>query len=387
MQNQQSADVIVLGAGTMGSATAWALARRGVDVLAIEQFSHYNHMSSHGGHTRIFRHCYFEGEKYVPWTLEADRLYSELQDRTGLELQLRVGSIDIGTPENQHARKSEATALAYNLPHQMMTAKEVNERFPAWNLSDDFEACFDPDGGVLLVENVFKAFRTEITANGGRILEDTRVLGWSATETGVEVQTNNGTYTAKHLVVTAGPWAGKMLEGLNLPLTVTRKPVMWFEVDDMQLYRPEQFPPFVVDCDIEHFYGLPAVGADSLKLGIHSDMNVCDADTIARDVTPEDMVPPFVEFVETLLNGAHPRTMRTGMCMYTMTPDEDFIIDRHPQHANVTLAAGFSGHGFKFATVVGEHLADLTMDEHASGMDAFAISRFEKTGSVIGNIR
>lgn len=387
MQKQHNADVIVLGAGTMGSATAWALARRGVDVLAIDQFTHYNKMSSHGGHTRIFRHCYFEGERYVPWTLEADRLFSELQDRTSLELQLRVGSIDIGTPENQHARKSEATALAYNLPHEMMTAKEVNERFPAWNLGDEFEACYDPDGGVLLVENVFAAFRTEITAAGGRILENTRVTDWSATDTGVEVRTDNGTFTAKHLVITAGPWAGKMLAGLNLPLTVTRKPVMWFEVDDMEFYRPHQFPPFVIDCDIEHFYGLPAVGEDSLKLGIHSDMNVCDADTIQREVTPEDMVPPFVDFLKTHLKGAHPRTATTGMCMYTMTPDEDFIIDRHPQHANLSLAAGFSGHGFKFATVIGEHLADLATNEAATAVPAFAIDRFDKTGSVISNVR
>lgn len=383
MQSQRSADVIVLGAGTMGSAAAWALARRGVDVLAIDQFTHYNNMSSHGGHTRIFRHCYFEGERYVPWTLEADRLYSELQNRTGLELQLRVGSIDIGTPTNQHARKSQATAKAYNLPHEMLTGREVTERFPAWNLSDEFEACFDPDGGVLLVENVFKAFRTEIEAAGSRILENTKVTGWSATETGVNVQTDAGTFSGKHLIITAGPWAGKMLSGLNLPLQVTRKPVMWYEVDDTQLYDPHNFPPFVIDCDIEHFYGLPAVGPDSLKMGIHTDMNYCDPDTIQREVTPEDMVPPFVEFVTTMLKHAHPRAVNTGMCMYTMTPDEDFIIDRHPQHANVSLAAGFSGHGFKFATVVGEHLADLAMSASAANIPAFAINRFSEIGQPV----
>lgn len=376
MQSQRSADVIVLGAGTMGSAAAWALARRGVDVLAIDQFSHYNAMSSHSGSTRIFRHCYFEGEKYVPWTLEADRLYSELQNRTGLELQVRVGSIDIGTSENQHARKSEATALAYQLPHEMLTARDVNERFPAWNLSDEFEACYDPDGGVLLVENVFSAFRQEILAAGSRILENTKVTGWTATDTGVEVVTDNGKFTAKHLVITAGPWAGKMLSGLNLPLQVTRKPVMWFEVDNTEIYQPQSFPPFVIDCDIDHFYGLPAVALESLKLGIHSDMNFCDPDTLQREVQPEDMVPPFVEFVNTLLKGAHPRTINTGICMYTMTPDEDFIIDRHPQHANVSLAAGFSGHGFKFATVVGEHLADLASNESAANIPSFAINRF-----------
>lgn len=377
MPTTNHADVIILGAGTMGTAAAWALARRGVDVIAIDRFTHYNKMASHGGHTRIFRHCYFEGERYVPWALEADRLFSELQDRTGLEIQLRVGCLDIGTPQNGHARKAEATAIAHNLPYELLTGKEVNERFPAWNLPDEFEASLDPDGGVLMVENTFKAFRTELEAAGGRIIENTPVTSWNATDSGVEVHTSDGTYTGKHLIVTAGAWNGKFLADLNLPLQVTRKPVQWFEVDDLALYAPQQFPSFIIDCDIEHFYGLPAVAPDSLKMGIHSDMDVVDPDNFQREVQPEDMKDSFVEFVTTMLNGAHPRAVNTSMCMYTMTPDEDFIIDRHPQHENVSIAAGFSGHGFKFATVIGEHLADLATDSSAPTVPLFAVSRFQ----------
>lgn len=374
--SSNNAEVIVIGAGTMGAAATWALARRGVSVIALEQYGYYNTMASHGGHTRIFRHCYFEGEKYVPWTLEADRLFSELQDRTGLELQIRAGCLDIGTPENGHARLAQATAIEHNLPHVMLTGKDVNERYPGWNLPEDFQACLDPDGGVLRVENVFTAFRTEIEANGGRIVENQKVLGWEATDDGVTVTTADGTYTGKQLIITAGAWAGKVLSDLNLPLQVTRKPVMWFEVDDMATFAPDNFPPFIIDCDIQHFYGLPAVAPDSLKMGIHSDMNVVDPDNFQREVQPEDMVPEFVEFISTLLKGARARTKATSMCMYTMTPDEDFIIDRHPQHANVALAAGFSGHGFKFATVIGEHLADLATDPSAAGKPAFAVNRF-----------
>ncbi|MCO5216916.1 MAG: N-methyl-L-tryptophan oxidase [Thermomicrobiales bacterium] len=374
--SSKSAEVIVIGAGTMGAAAAWALARRGVDVIAIEQFGYYNKMASHGGHTRIFRHCYFEGEKYVPWTLEADRLFSELQDRTGLELQIRVGCLDIGTPENGHAKLARATAIEHNLPYEMLTGKDVNERFPGWNVPEDFEACLDPDGGVLRVENVFTAFRREIDAAGGRIVENQKVLGWEATDDGVTVTTADGVYTGKQLIITAGAWAGKVLSDLHLPLQVTRKPVMWFEVDDMNTFAPRNFPPFIIDCDIQHFYGLPAVAPDSLKMGIHSDMNVVDPDNFQREVQPEDMVPEFVEFIGSMLKGAHARTSMTSMCMYTMTPDEDFIIDRHPQHANVAIAAGFSGHSFKFATVIGEHLADLATDPSVAGKPAFAVGRF-----------
>jgi monomeric sarcosine oxidase len=387
MSTSNHADVLVIGAGTMGVAAAWALARRGVDVLAIEQFQYYHPMGSHSGHTRIFRHCYFEGEKYVPWTLEADRLFTEMQDRTGLEMQLRVGCLDIGTLENRHARLAEATAIEHSLPYEMLTGTDVNERFPGWNLPSDYEACLDPDGGVLKVENVFRAFRQELEAAGGRIVENTPVISWSADDNGVTVETADGTFTGRKLIVTAGSWAGKVLADLNMPLEVTRKPVMWFEVDNPAAFAPERFPAFIIDSDIAHFYGLPAVYPDSLKMGTHSDREVVDADTIDRIVRPGDMKQEFVEFLTTMLKGAHPRTVQTSMCMYTMTPDEDFIIDHHPRHANVSVAAGFSGHGFKFATVVGEHLADLAMVESAETIPAFALSRFDKVGSVINNVR
>ena len=374
MTESRHADVIILGAGTMGTAAAWALSRRGVDVIAIDRFQHYHAMGSHGGNTRIFRHCYFEGEEYVPWALEADALFAALQDRTGLELQLRVGCLDIGTPENGHARNTTATAIAHNLPHEVLTAFEVNERFPGWNLPDGYEANFDPNGGVLRVENVFKAFRKELDAAGGRIIENTPVASWSTTDSGVEVQTSDGTFTGKHLIIAAGAWNTKLLVDLNLPMQVTRKPVQWFDVDDVEMFRPERFPSFILDLDVCTFYGLPAVAPDSLKMGIHDDMEVVDPDNFQREVQPEDM-EPYVGFTS-MLNGVHPRALRTSMCMYTMTPDEDFIIDRHPGHENVTIAAGFSGHGFKFATIIGEHLADLATNDSAPIIPMFSIKRF-----------
>lgn len=371
------ADILIIGAGTMGTAAAWSLARRGHKVIAIEQFPWVHKMGSHGGHTRIFRHCYFEGEKYVPWALEADQLFADLQDRTGLQLQIRNGCLDIGTPTSDHARRAQETAIKHSLPYEMLTGTEVNERFKGWNLPADYDACFDPDGGTLLVENVFRAFRQEAEAAGGVIVDSTPVLGWSADDNSVKVSTANGEYTGDHLIVTAGAWAGKVLADLNLPLTVTRKPVMWFDVDDPATFAPENFPSFIIDCDIAHFYGLAAVAPDSLKMGIHSDMVEVDPDNFNREVVPEDLLNEFAEFIDSLLVGAHPRIVNTSMCMYTMTPDEDFIIDRHPEHANVSLAAGFSGHGFKFATVIGEHLADLATDSAAAPKEWFRINRFQ----------
>lgn len=377
MAQKTDAEVIVLGAGTMGTAAAWALARRGVDVIAIDQFSHYNSLGSHSGNTRIFRHCYFEGEKYVPWSLQADDLFTQLADRTGLHLQIRNGCLDIGTAENGQARKARASALAHNLPYEFHTASELNERFPAWNLPEEYEGNFDPNGGVLLVENVFSAFRQELLAAGGQIVENSRVTGWSASDSGVEVHTADATYSGRHLLVTAGAWAGKMLADLDLPLVPVRKPVLWMDVEDINLYQPERFPAFIIDCGFDVPYGLPAVAPDSLKLGNHSDMHQIDPDTFNRDVTLADVTDDFVHFVTTMLNGVRPNTTATSVCMYTMTPDEDFIIDRHPVHGNVSLAAGFSGHGFKFAPVVGEHLADLATSQSATAIPMFAIDRFQ----------
>lgn len=360
----------------MGTAAAWALARRGYSVLVLEQFSHLHSLGSHGGHTRIFRHAYFEGAGYVPWTLEADRLFSELQDRTGLELQIRCGCIDMGSAESGHARRAQASAAAHNLPHEMLTGAEINRRFPAWNVPDDWEGCFDPEGGVLVIEPVFRALTQELTEAGGTIIDHEPVMQWSATDDGVMVATANGTYEGDRLVVTAGAWAGKVLADLGLPLDVTRKPVMWFHVHQRSLYTPDAFPAFIAMSGEHEFYGLPAVGDDSLKMGIHNDYNVVNPDQIDRNVNPEDLLPAFRDFFTTHMHGVSGALVATSMCMYTMTPDQDFIIDRHPEHSNVAIAAGFSGHGFKFAPLVGEHLADLVTTPEAMALPMFAIDRF-----------
>lgn len=374
--NNRRSDVIVVGGGTMGTAAGWALARRGHSVTVLEQFHHIHTMGSHGGHTRIFRHAYFESPAYVPWTIEADQAWEALQERSGIELMIRCGCLDLSAPGVEHASKAAHSAALYNLRHEMLTGAEVNARYPAWSVPDDWEACLDPDAGILLVEPTLRALVSEFREAGGTLVENAKVLGWDETSNGVSVRTAEATYEADRLIVTAGAWTGKLLADLNLPLDVCRKPVMWFDLDDRSRFGTDMFPAFIADTGVDHFYGLPAHGDDGLKVGNHSDHHVVDPDGFNRDVGPEDLDDNLRAFLASSLPGVLPEFASTSMCMYTMTPDEDFIIDRHPAQSRVTLAAGFSGHGYKFAPVVGELLADLATKDEATTLDHFAIGRF-----------
>lgn len=375
------ADVIVVGGGTMGTAAGWALARRGHSVIVLEQFGHIHKLGSHGGHTRIFRHAYFEGPAYVPWTVESDKAWVELQERTGIDLMVRCGCLDLAAPGQDGARNAGESAAMFNLPYEMLTAAEVNERFPAWDLPADWEGCLDPDAGILLVNPTLRALTQELKAAGGRIVDNTRVLGWESGPDGVTVQTSNGTFAGDRLIVTAGPWAGKLLADLGLPLEPVRKPVMWFDVDDNEKHGSAMFPAFIAHLEQDNFYGLPGHGSDTVKIGDHSSREPIDPDDFNREVGTPDLTPRLADFLTECLPGVQHRFNNTAMCIYTMTPDEDFVIDRHPADDRIAFAAGFSGHGYKFAPVIGELLADLVTDERAETLQHFRVNRFDTIAS------
>jgi monomeric sarcosine oxidase len=377
--NSVRTDVIVIGGGTMGTAAGWALARRGQRAIVLEQYQHVHTQGSHGGHTRIFRHAYAEGPRYVPWTIEADAAWASLQERTGLHLMTRTGCLDIAEPGYHHAQSARRSAELYDIEHETLTGAEVNARFPGWNLPDDWEACFDPAAGFLLVEPALRALATELREHGGEIRENENVLSWDASETGVTVTTAAGVYEADRLIVTAGAWAAALLADLDLPLEIRRKPVMWFDVEDRSRFMPESFPVFIAENGDGEFYGLPIQGDDSVKIGVHSGGEVTTADTLNRSASPDDVLPELGAFITSYLPDVMLELTASTVCMYTMTPDEDFIIDRHPVHDRVVFAAGFSGHGFKFAPVVGEYLAALSTSDAEPVRPEFAVSRFVAT--------
>jgi monomeric sarcosine oxidase len=374
----QRSDVLVLGGGTMGTAAGWALARHGVKVTVLEQFGHVHAMGSHGGKTRIFRHAYAEGARYVPWTLQSDRLWTELQERTGRTILHRIGCIDISGPGYHRAREARASAEAYGIAHEWLSGADVNARWPIWNLPDDREVCYGPDAGFLDIAAALGAMRQELEDAGGSIREQTVVTGWSASEDGIEVTAGDERFTADRLVIAAGAWTSDLLADLGVPLEARRKPVLWFDVDaeHAPLAEPERMPVFISDDEHGEFYGIPHFDVPGVKVGMHSGGDVVDARTIDRTTSENDVRDDIWPFIQRNLKGFTGAVTDTAVCMYTMTPDEDFVIDRHPELERVAFAAGFSGHGFKFAPVIGDYLATLVTDPESDVVPDFALSRF-----------
>lgn len=376
---ERHTDVLVIGGGAMGTATGWALARRGHTVRVLEQFDHVNDLASHSGISRIFRHAYAEGADYVPWALKADALWHELQDRAGTSIIHRIGCLDMAAPGYEHAALARASAEAYNLDYEWIDGAEIRRRFPIWNVPDGWVACYTSQAGYLEIGPAMRAMASEMQESGGVLETNCKVSDWSADGDGVRVETASGPYTADRLVITGGAWNVHLLAELGLPIEVRRKPVFWFETARPEMIAPEVFPSWIAECEFGHPYGLPQVDVPGFKTGIHVGGELVDPDTLDREIHPEDVSAQIGPFLERYMNHFTGRVEGSQVCMYTMTPDEDFIIDRHPDHDRVVFAAGFSGHGFKFATVIGEHLADLTLDPNAKPRPLFARDRFAAT--------
>ena len=378
----RKSEIIVIGGGTMGTAAGWALAGRGHSVTVLEQFDHYHTRGSHSGNTRIYRHAYAEGALYVPWAIESSALWREVQERSGNTLMVETGCLDISEPGLGRANGARASAAAYNLPIEELTGRDLNRRWPAWSIPEDWEVTLDPNAGFLLVEPALRGLASELVAAGGGLHTNEVVTSWEASASGVRVVTNKATYDGDRLIVAAGAWNGKLLGSLGIPLEVRRKPVMWFSTPDPKPFEPERFPVFVYQDRTGEFYGVPPYGDDTVKIGIHSGGDVADPDSLDRQWHESDLKPEFREFLSSRLRDVEPRLTKSSICLYTMSPDENFIIDRHPEYENVTIAAGFSGHGFKFTPKVGEHLADLATDASATPIAEFSLNRFAITGSV-----
>jgi monomeric sarcosine oxidase len=372
---QRTWDVIILGGGTMGTAAAWALSTRGVSVLVLEQFGHIHTLGSHGGGTRIFRHAYAEGAEYVPLMFHADDLWCSLEQELGTRIVHRVGILEMDAPGYDHAKRARASAEKNGVAFEWLDAGEIRKRWAAFDPPEDWEGGYSPIAGFLDIEAGLSGLAA-IAKRGDVVFHtDEPVLAWTASEGGVTIETTRQRYLGNKLIVTAGSWASTMLADLDLPLEVVRKNNYWIDVDRPALFQSEVFPVFATASDVGEVYGFPIFRRPGIKMAEHRGGEPTTPQTVDR-LARDDEAQSCVDLAALAMNGVSRRVVNGVICMYTRTPDDHFIVDRHPTAPNVVLAAGFSGHGFKFTPAIGEQLASLALDSDADPFDLFRIDRF-----------
>ena len=361
MTTRASYDAIVLGAGGVGGAAMWQLARRGLHVLGLDRFAPPHDRGSSHGQTRIIRQAYFEHPDYVPLLVESYRLWAELERNAGRSLLLETGLVQVGRPDGVVVPRVLDAAHIHGLEVEYFTAAEICKRWPAFRVPDDLVGVFERRGGLLRVEDCVRAQLVAAKEAGAELRVGVDVFDWSDDGNAVQVETSAGRFTAARLVVTAGAWAGKLLAGLDLRLAVLRKTLMWHGTNDANVRAQAGFPCYLFELPTGVFYGFPAIDERGLKAGEHSGGDsVVDPLAVDRALRDDDRAP-VEAFLRSHLPSAELPCREHAVCLYTMSPDEHFIVDRHPHHERVAFAAGLSGHGFKFAPVLGAALTDLTI--------------------------
>lgn len=358
----QHFDVIVLGIGGVGSAVLDQLAQRGVRAMGIDRFHPPHDRGSTHGQTRVIRQAYFEHPDYVPLLGESYRLWHALEDRIGKQLYHEVGLIEVGPADGVVVPGVLRAAAEHNLSVQSMTAAEIRARWTGFSVPEDLVGVFEPGAGYLLVEECVEAHLAAAETAGATLMVDTAVQGWTATQREVRVQTDRGELAADRLVITAGAWASQMLVDSNIPLTVLRKSLFWFATGSADYDVAAGFPVFLFELLQGVFYGFPKLDVRGVKIAEHSGgYTVRDPLAVDRSIDPQEQ-RRVVDVLSLCLPDVSPRVTDHAVCLYTMSKDEHFIVDRHPVHSNVVFAAGLSGHGFKFAPALGRALADLAVD-------------------------
>ncbi|MBI4219694.1 MAG: N-methyl-L-tryptophan oxidase [Chloroflexi bacterium] len=366
----------------MGSATVYELARRGRRVLGLEQFDIPHDRGSSHGVTRIIRLAYYEHPSYVPLLRRAYELWRELQTKAGEQLLYITGAIDAGPPGKGLFEGSLESCKLFGLPHEVMNGDELHRRIPGYRLPKEELVLLQPDGGFLLSERCIVACTMAALEAGAEIRAREQVVDWSATSSGVRVRTTRGQYDAGSLVITAGAWASQLVPALKGVASPERQVLAWFQPKKPKLFSPERFPVFNLIVEEGRYYGFPVFGVPGFKVGrYHHLEEPADPDRLNREVSERDEAV-LREFTEKYFPEAAGPTMALKVCMFTNSPDEHFIIDILPDNPQVAIAAGFSGHGFKFCSVVGEIMADLAIrgdTGHDIGM--FSLGRFPPTAS------
>ena len=376
-------DVAVLGVGGVGSAALYHLASRGVRAVGIDRFPPGHDRGSSHGDTRVIRKAYFEDPAYVPLLHRAYDGWAELEAEVGSTLFTRTGLIEIGPPDGEVVPGVLRAAEEHGLDVEALDPAALSRRFPGYLVPDGMTGVYEADGGVLAVEACVEAYAALAQARGAALMIGAEVQSWRPDGDGVLVQTSEGTVRAGALIVTAGAWASDLLQVLDLPLHVKRKVLLWYPLLPAQAPRyavGEGGVVFLYELPEGVYYGFPSVDGATLKVACHDD-GVLVSDPLQLDRALHRSDHEAVDsFVAACMPGVQPHSpCRHAVCMYTMTPDLHMVVDRVPGPANAWYAAGLSGHGFKYANVLGEALAQLTLDGACTvDLSPFTAARFSK---------
>ncbi|MFC4167640.1 N-methyl-L-tryptophan oxidase [Teichococcus aestuarii] len=352
-------DTIVIGLGGMGSAALWQLARRGQRVLGLERFDLGHAMGSSHGLNRIIRLAYFEHPDYVPLLRRAYELWRETEALAGEQLLFVTGSLDAGPEDGRIVQGSLAACRAHGLPHAALTAAEVNRRFPGYRLPEGHAAIHQPDGGFIASERAILAHATLAVAAGAEIHAREKVLAIEPAPGRVTVVTEHGRHEAGRVIVSAGAWMEDLIPGLRGQAVPERQVLGWFQPRQPALFTPAAFPVSNMETALGHFYQFPAWGIPGFKIGLYHHLREQGhADALSREPTARDEAV-LREAVRAFFPAADGPTLRLAACLFTNTPDEHFVLDTLPGHPEVVVASPCSGHGYKFASVIGEALAEL----------------------------
>lgn len=357
-------DVIVLGTGGVGSAALAHLAGRGLRVAGLDQHPPGHGFGSSHGQSRLIRKAYFEHPDYVPLLERAYTLWDELRDRSGRpDLFERTGLLQIGPRDGVIVPGVLESAARHGLALETLTEEEVKKSFPQYRVPGGNAAVFEQDAGLLRVEDCVLACLQQAQAAGAELHTGVKVSQWRAVGSGVEVETSKGIFQAGSLVITAGAWAPQLLAGLGIPMEVRRKPLFWLGARSGAHRLDAGCPCFFYERPEGQFYGFPEMAAgDGVKVACHTDGEVISDPALVERGLDEDDLTKVRQFAGEWFPEVDGELVRHATCLYTMSPDEHFIVDRHPDHPNVAFAAGLSGHGYKFASVLGEILSDLIVD-------------------------
>ena len=359
----QNFDFLVIGLGGVGSAVCAHLAERGCRVLGLEQFEFVHSLGSSHGESRVIRQAYFEHPNYVPLLKRAYELWSELEHVAGEILFRRCGVFLAGSPTGTVVPGALRSAVEHGIPIEEFSAEEAQIRFPQFRVQPHQRAVFEPNAGLLHVERCVRAYLHRADRASAALMQNMPVQSLRIADDHVEVQTSQGWFSARGAILAGGAWTSSLLPQLQLPLTVKRKCVSWFPTLQPERLAVDHCPAFLFEEDDGIFYGLPSLDQATIKLAEHTGGEVVTTpDSVDREVHPEDLTR-LTQFAERSFWDVAPVPARSSVCLYTMTPDQNFLVASLPNHPHVITVAGLSGHGFKFASVLGEVAADLAMNQ------------------------